>query len=593
MPIRISCSCGKKVVARDETAGKVVLCGSCGRKLAVPPMGKAVSPQAAPVAAPAGMANSGAPIPRQIGIIPHVQQPAGNWLPRAVVALAAFLVVAGLVIVVIQLYNSGSETDKDKEVQVALNQPPIPDTKDAEVSQGGQPKEPKVEQRPDPPQRQDEPRADPVQKKDERVEDKKEESPRRKFVEDKRFKIPVETATDRVAGIEYKVRRLRVPENAPARKLKLAVSPSGSDNIAQVLTDLAIPYDNIFLDGPAGFGGFGNAGFPNKKGIGKLAGDWSAERLQAYDVVFLNCGGGGSSINAQQSIRGYIEKGGTLYASDLQYTNVLAIFPEMRAEVVPFGGIPQTLKAKVIEDGLREFLGVKEIELHFNAGGWMPAVFKRDSATTYLEGSPDNPLAGLINKLGGGVPGLPDPKNPKNKGKPAPNPFGKLPANMQMPKSGEALPLLVKFRHGEGTVIFTSFHNSAQVSDLEKKLLNYLVFSAVTAKAESNVTKIMLDAGFDPQNLKTIQIAPGKSTPLQTHNHPGGGLQVAVGFENLGAKLKLTLTGPNGQKIEEEQVGTFLLEIANAPAGNWQYSVTAVEAPFQNFPIVLAVGKAK
>ncbi|MCI0379752.1 MAG: hypothetical protein L0215_19280 [Gemmataceae bacterium] len=587
MPIRISCSCGKKVVARDETAGKVVLCGSCGRKLAVPPMGKAVSPQAAPVAAPAvGVASSGPAMPRQIGSLPHAPQPTGNWLPRAIVALAACLVVAGLVIVVIQLYNSGSDTDKDKESQVALNQPPIPHKKDAEVSQGSQPKEPKEEQRRDPPQRQDDLRTDPVEKKVERVQEKKDEPPRRKFVEDKRFKMPVETATDRVAGIEYKVRRLRVPEYAPPRKLKLAVSPSGSDNIGQVLTDLAIPYDNIFLDGPAGFGGFGNAGFPNKKG--KLAGDWSAERLKAYDVVFLNCGGGGSSINAQESIRGYIEKGGTLYASDLQYANVLAIFPEMRSEVVPFGGIPQNLMARVVDDGLRDFLGVKEIELHFNAGGWMPAVFKKKSSTAYLEGTPDNPLAGIFDKLAN----FPDPTNPKKKGKIDPL-KGKLPPNMQMPKSGESLPLLVKFRHGEGTVIFTSFHNSAQVSDLEKKLLNFLVFSAVTAKAESNVTKIMLEAGFDPQNLKTVQIAPGKSTPTQAHNHPGGGLQVAVGFENLGAKLKLMLIPPNGQKIEEEQVGTFLLEIANAPAGNWQYSVTAVEAPFQNFPIVLAVGKAK
>ena len=46
-------------------------------------------------------------------------------------------------------------------------------------------------------------------------------------------------------------------------------------------------------------------------------------------------------------------------------------------------------------------------------------------------------------------------------------------------------PLLVKFRQGKGTVIFTSFHNEAQNSQQELQLLRYLVFSAVTAKEEA------------------------------------------------------------------------------------------------------------
>lgn len=70
-------------------------------------------------------------------------------------------------------------------------------------------------------------------------------------------------------------------------------------------------------------------------------------------------------------------------------------------------------------------------------------------------------------------------------------------------------------------------------------------------------------------------------------------MQLAVGFENVGAKMKLTLTPPSGLKIVQEESTTFLLEIANAPRGAWRYSLTSVESPFPNFPVVLGVAKGK
>ncbi len=56
--------------------------------------------------------------------------------------------------------------------------------------------------------------------------------------------------------------------------------------------------------------------------------------------------------------------------------------------------------------------------------------------------------------------------------------------------------LLVKFRSGEGNVVFTSFHNAAQNNELERKLLKYLVFTAITAKQESKVNDLLLKEGF-------------------------------------------------------------------------------------------------
>ena len=78
-----------------------------------------------------------------------------------------------------------------------------------------------------------------------------------------------------------------------------------------------------------------------------------------------------------------------------------------------------------------------------------------------------------------------------------------------------------------------------------------------------------------------------------TCRHEGGGLQIALGFENQGAKLKLTLRSPSGPTVEYEDQGLYLIEVPKAEAGVWQYTVTPIELPHANFPILVAVGKAK
>jgi hypothetical protein len=103
----------------------------------------------------------------------------------------------------------------------------------------------------------------------------------------------------------------------------------------------------------------------------------------------------------------------------------------------------------------------------------------------------------------------------------------------------------------------------------------------------------MVQAGFSPLNLQSLNVSAMKSTPDKTYRHEKGGLQVGVGFNDLGAKLRLTLTGPDGKKIEHEDEGTFLVEVPNAAPGQWHYSVRAAAVPFEHFPLVLAVGKTK
>ena len=154
------------------------------------------------------------------------------------------------------------------------------------------------------------------------------------------------------------------------------------------------------------------------------------------------------------------------------------------------------------------------------------------------------------------------------------------------------VPLLVKFRAKRGTVIFTSFHNSRNDSEIVRKVLEYLVFSSINARSEARVKELMQRSQFTPQDLRPLGLSAGKPADA-VYKHTGGGLQIALGFENLGAKLKLSLRSPAGKTIEHEDQGLYLVEVPNAEPGEWSYRVTPVELPYDNFPIIVGVGRLK
>ena len=74
----------------------------------------------------------------------------------------------------------------------------------------------------------------------------------------------------------------------------------------------------------------------------------------------------------------------------------------------------------------------------------------------------------------------------------------------------------MKFKEGQGTVIFTSFHNEAQNSRQEEGLLKYLVFSAVTAKEQEVADKAMLSGGFSPAKRSLISHSSGQPSVTKT-----------------------------------------------------------------------------
>jgi hypothetical protein len=342
--------------------------------------------------------------------------------------------------------------------------------------------------------------------------------------------LPIEVAKMADAPIPYNVRRLSLPGEAP-KPLKLAITPYVHDDIARLLHELGqgqrcvnIPKLNL----------------------------QSMEILKLYDVVFLTCAELYlQDFQATAYLRKYVERGGTLYASDLQYARIVRAFPEYEAKQPALPGIQQDVEAIVTDKGLEAYLGYKKIPLSFDAPDWRAASFDPAKVTVCLTGAYRNGL-------------------------------GKT----------ETAPLLVKFRHGEGTVIFTSFHHSRNETPTVRKMLEYLALAPLNARNEARIHEMMRLSNFTPDDLRPLLLHAGQAE-RHTHHHAGGGMQIALGFEHVGAKIKLTLRAPNGSLIEHEGHGLYLIEIPEAERGDWQCTITPIELPQRSLPMINAIGRMK
>ena len=364
--------------------------------------------------------------------------------------------------------------------------------------------------------------------------------------------LQTSTAIEEVKGATHSV-----PEPAGREPLRLAVTkpPENEnwDDMGTLLRTLGsgYQYKQIYLDDLL-----------------------DADELKKYDVVFVACSPvpkswvvrrvragvrGNTALFAarpdivarlNKSLRRFVNGGGTLYASDWQFDLLAIAFPEMIDEAKVGRGEVQTVTANVVNPGLRKRLG-PTIPLRFEKSDWRPAAFTGHEVSSYLQGD---------FRLNTG--------------------------------SRQTGPLLVSFPVGEGTVIFTSFHNEAQNNDVEKELLRYLVFTTVTAREESRVKRTMVRGGLSPQERNLLSASSGGQPVGDRYTlAQGGRLQFALGFENQGARLRLEVAGPDGRKEEKSDSKTFTIDIPDAKPGVWSYTVTPLAVPYKDFPFTLTIGE--
>lgn len=350
--------------------------------------------------------------------------------------------------------------------------------------------------------------------------------------------------------VVQQVEHVETTETPQVKPLRLAITPSEFDDMGKLLGMLGEGYKYATIE------------------LDQLR---NPDVLGQYDVIFLTCGTDseawlGEAVGTGErntrtfmmkpeivdqlhdSIRGFVQRGGTLYASDWRFNLVNLAFPEFVDRSAFVRGAAQEVDAEVVDDGLRELIG-ERIQLRFDLDSWFPAAISSSELKTYIRGQ--------FQTVDG---------------------------------SQASAPLLVKVPFGEGTILFTSFHNEKQNSEEELALLKYLVFTTVTARVESKITETMVRGGFSPQKQNLLSTSSAEPSVTKTYQcTKAGHLQFVLAFENQGARLYLEIIGPDGRKFDKEGASTIKIDVTDAGVGAWKYTVTAKKVPYENFPFTLTV----
>ncbi len=170
--------------------------------------------------------------------------------------------------------------------------------------------------------------------------------------------------------------------------------------------------------------------------------------LSQYDLVFINCladmtqiASDGLRLNPSKnadSLRQFVANGGVLYVSDYALANISIPFPGF----IEFGskgdGPSGKVVARVVNEGLRELVG-----------GTVPINFD----TIYA------PVQSVTSEC-----------------------------TIHLANGNE--PILVSFPYAKGHVVYTSFHNGAQVSDQEAQLLRSIILQTISLATNTPLVEL-------------------------------------------------------------------------------------------------------
>ena len=224
-----------------------------------------------------------------------------------------------------------------------------------------------------------------------------------------------------------------------ATAARIAVVSGTYDSIQEVLDGLGVDYDAISDDPPLFFGSSAAADFL-----------MDADRLAEYHILFLNCSEWswdttfvyGDSNVISINLSTFVQNGGSLYASDWAFSYIERPWPGAidfyGDDTDPWAakiGVSGQRTATVQDSSLAAFLGKERVLLNFDLEHWVAMSGASSSVLTHIDGS--------------------------------------------IPEAGGTVPLLVSFSPYPlgGRVLFTSFHNEAQITEDMGNILNFLVFS--------------------------------------------------------------------------------------------------------------------
>src|SRR5262249_43463411 len=96
--------------------------------------------------------------------------------------------------------------------------------------------------------------------------------------------------------------------------------------------------------------------------------------------------------------------------------------------------------------------------------------------------------------------------------------------------------------------------------------------------------------GFSTKKANLLGMSKGAPPFQGTYRHEKvGPLRFALSFNNEGARLEFSILSPDGKSFSCERDSTVMLEVPEAKAGDWRYTVKQVRLPYENFPYKVSV----
>ena len=218
------------------------------------------------------------------------------------------------------------------------------------------------------------------------------------------------------------------PLDSPDRPVRIGVTHPSHDNVGQILNFFGRGVDFYELS---------------------CADLRNIERLSKFYAIFINCGSH-DSVDSRV-LRSYVGQGGVVYASDLAGRPLTLAFPDMFEYAVVEPSLT-VRNADIAHTSLASHMGVSQLDIIFNMGGWYVITELSEYATTYIQG--------------------------------------------YVPNHGEA-PLAISFNYGYGTVFYTSFHNNAQATSDMVNFIEYLVFRIKFIEADRGLALRAQSEGFE------------------------------------------------------------------------------------------------
>lgn len=170
-------------------------------------------------------------------------------------------------------------------------------------------------------------------------------------------------------------------------------------------------------------------------------------------LLFVNCGT--PDKVDPRGLGEFVRSGGCVYASDHADTLIAQAFPGL----FDFGGHSGSrgqVSADIIDPELKDVLG-GQIDVEFDMGAW--TVLRRGKAEALLTAAKGSQQAGN--------------------------------------------PIMAYAEYGAGSIFYTCFHNKAQTSDREKRLLQLLVVKQFSAKSDQSFEQASKSLGLALNEIRS------------------------------------------------------------------------------------------